>query len=424
MSDCGHLIPDFSGQGIVPTLSDECARHLRPHSKCIKHEVEAIECEAYERRTVTIRPNDTRIDLYDATHDSYTLSATVVGLEGSDAVEYSLYLYPDVSGEGEYEIRVNAEPIQGDYNVVTETGTATVYGGLSPTCFISGTKVWTPDGTKNIEDIEIGDTILAWNDLTEEVIETKVLNTIAEVVTSVYRISVGKDTLEVTGKHRMYLPSEERYEAVENLTAGDELLDVNGNTVRIKAIGQTEGVYEVHNIEVDTYSNYFVGERGLLSYNMNIPDANGISTIKLSPKSLRSVGNGQVEVSIWAEQSLQGRGTLPITTFNYGIAKSGSAPDIQGSSGNTYPFSLTGSEQKELRLTLLPTEVGVFHYQIQKTSSVPSNYHYGGEQYILGVDIEQANGEFVLKRAIIQEPNSTKKNNLSFSWIYDDRQPV
>lgn len=419
MSDCGHLIPDFSGQGIVPTLSDECARHLRPHSKCIKHEVEAIECEAYERRTVTIRPNDTRIDLYDATHDTYTLTATVDGLEGSDTIEYTLYLYPEVSGEGEYEIRVSAEPIQGDYNVVTETGTATVYGGLTPTCFISGTKVWTPDGTKNIEDIGIGDKVLAWNDLTEEVIETEVLNTIAEIATSVYRISVGKDTLEVTGKHRMYLPSEERYEAVENLTAGDELLDVNGNTVRIKAIGQTDGVYEVHNIEVDAYSNYFVGERGLLSYNMNIPDANGISTIKLSPKSLRSA-NGQVEISIWAKQILQvGRDTPPITTFNYGITRIGNAPEIQSSS-----FSLTDSEFKELRLTIFPTEVGVFHYQIQKTSNVPSNYHFGGESYILSVDIERVNGEFVLHRANIIDAHNFKANNLSFSWIYDDRQPV
>jgi hypothetical protein len=40
--------------------------------------------------------------------------------------------------------------------------------GKANTCFVAGTKIHTQTGLKNIEDIQIGDVVLSWNEVTGE----------------------------------------------------------------------------------------------------------------------------------------------------------------------------------------------------------------------------------------------------------------
>lgn len=146
------------------------------------------------------------------------------------------------------------------------------YSG-NPACFIAGTKVSTPSGYKNIEEIQIGDMVYSMNLQTmqreEKVVERLKITENACKIT--YLISVGEAYIESTPDHKFYVKDRGWKDACE-LEVGDILIDEKGNDkaitdIQIKIYDEPVTVY---NFEVEDNRNYFVGEDNILVY--TIPD--------------------------------------------------------------------------------------------------------------------------------------------------------
>lgn len=89
-----------------------------------------------EPKPITVRADDLIVSIWDGISGQYTLTASVDGLIGSDAISYELSLPDEVDAPGEYTINVDGDVDQGNYIVAFTSGTLTVEGAswsISPT---------------------------------------------------------------------------------------------------------------------------------------------------------------------------------------------------------------------------------------------------------------------------------------------------
>lgn len=167
-------------------------------------------------------------------------------------------------------------------------------------CLPKGTKIWTVDGYRVIEDIRPGDSIYSYDYSTDSTIVTTVKNQIKTGEKEVYRIVTGHRTLEATGEHPVMV-SGGTYKRVDELTENDYLvlgntglvdynfsvnlkLDDNNVAVeRIEVIEKLEGVREVYDIEVDHDLHNFIAE-GVIAHNCLMEDAMLIHRIMRAPE--------------------------------------------------------------------------------------------------------------------------------------------
>lgn len=141
--------------------------------------------------------------------------------------------------------------------------------GASLGCFVAGTEVSTVSGSVPIEDIQIGDKVLARNDKTGEVEEKEVTNTFAEQTGETVKITADGEEIEATTGHPFY--AEHRgYVAASQLRAGDILVDVNGEKRVVEKIQHEilEKPVNVYNLEVADDHNYYVGKTSVLVHNV------------------------------------------------------------------------------------------------------------------------------------------------------------
>ena len=139
---------------------------------------------------------------------------------------------------------------------------------LVPQCFVAGTPVATETGLKPIEEIKPGDKVWAWNESTDEVTLRPVLNRFIHRRSEIFEIQVGRDTLKVTGEHPFYV-SGKGWIPTKDVQAGDQFVTGENCTLAVELIERHEGEVLVYNFEVGTDHNYYVGEEGVLTHNMN-----------------------------------------------------------------------------------------------------------------------------------------------------------
>ena len=80
-------------------------------------------------------------------------------------------------------------------------------------CFLSGTKVSTPSGFVNIEDVKIGDVVHSWNEATKSVEESVVSKTMTHELSDaeIYSIGVDGGVVHSTGIHPFMLKLGDEY---------------------------------------------------------------------------------------------------------------------------------------------------------------------------------------------------------------------
>jgi parallel beta-helix repeat protein len=121
-------------------------------------------------------------------------------------------------------------------------------------CFLAGTKILLSDNTyKNIEDVKIGDKVVAYNEKNRELTTGRVKRTFYHEKTAGYLIINNK--LRLTSNHPMHVNGEWR-EAGE-IKSGDKLLDINGDEIPVTSIERVDEEVSVYNLEVSGYHNYF-----------------------------------------------------------------------------------------------------------------------------------------------------------------------
>ncbi|MFI7454941.1 polymorphic toxin-type HINT domain-containing protein [Nonomuraea sp. NPDC049714] len=149
--------------------------------------------------------------------------------------------------------------------------------------FIAGTLVLMADGSrKAIEEIVVGDKILATDPLTGETAAKEVTHLIVSTGTkslieiAVMSGSVGGErgsTLTATAEHPFWVPTSKQWVNAADLAPGMWLRTSAGTYVQVGAVKQRTAIQRVHNMTVDRFHTYYVlaGASPVLAHNSACP---------------------------------------------------------------------------------------------------------------------------------------------------------
>jgi RHS repeat-associated protein len=138
-------------------------------------------------------------------------------------------------------------------------------------CFVAGTKVLTPNGEKNIEEITVGDSVFSTADiridgLSQSAERQEVTRTFSRVVSEVIDIKVGGETVTTTAEHPFWVVRQGWIAAAE-LRRGSALLTRAGTVIHVDSVTRRLGRFAVYNFEVGNSHTYFVSRLGVFVHN-------------------------------------------------------------------------------------------------------------------------------------------------------------
>lgn len=143
-------------------------------------------------------------------------------------------------------------------------------GGKGGGCFAAGTLISLQNQFKNIENIQIGDIVLSYNEEIHQNEYSIVLQTmIHDVTEEIYDLYIEDEILTVTGIHRFYVRRKHDIEWIpaSDLHIGDYVLFADGNWHPIFKIKIKIRSLLVYNFEVSHNHNYYVGRNQILAHN-------------------------------------------------------------------------------------------------------------------------------------------------------------
>jgi hypothetical protein len=134
-------------------------------------------------------------------------------------------------------------------------------------CLVAGTPVWTATGVVAIEQLRVGDMVLAQHPETGELAYKPVLRTTVRPEGKLIRVLAGGETIETSGGHLFWVAGEGWVKA-RKLKSGQELHGLRG-AVRVSAVeeGNTGKTY---NVEVAEFHSYFVGQEKVLCHDNTV----------------------------------------------------------------------------------------------------------------------------------------------------------
>lgn len=170
-------------------------------------------------------------------------------------------------------------------------------------CFVAGTLVETETGLRAIEEIELGDYVLARNPETGETSLKEVTDLIRRHERVIWEVSLtgqngASEFFETTDDHPWWVIDAKGGGAwidTEDLSAGMIVTTVDNSTMTIASVIETDRVDATYNLTVADFETYFVGENKVLVHNCPIGDGDvdKISSDRISaPPSKR--GNAPI----------------------------------------------------------------------------------------------------------------------------------
>ncbi|PQL93488.1 polymorphic toxin-type HINT domain-containing protein [Apibacter adventoris] len=132
-------------------------------------------------------------------------------------------------------------------------------------CFPAGTQVHTELGLKNIEEIQTGDKVWAYNEETGAIALQEVLYTMEKESDHTIEIITENETIETTALHPFYVNG--KWKKASELEKGDKIITQNKEEIVIKSVEFKYTSQKVYNFEVAHWHTYFVGENLFLVHN-------------------------------------------------------------------------------------------------------------------------------------------------------------
>jgi len=132
-------------------------------------------------------------------------------------------------------------------------------GPLANSCFPEYTKVLTPDGSKSIIEISVGDFVLSFDYKTGDVLPKKVTHKFihdGKEIADIYRYTLSNGILlDITKNHSVFTENGE-FKQIGKLNIGDKLIDIDDNHISIISCEflKTDTVY---NLEIEDFHTYF-----------------------------------------------------------------------------------------------------------------------------------------------------------------------
>ncbi|MBI3649416.1 MAG: Hint domain-containing protein [Acidobacteria bacterium] len=162
-------------------------------------------------------------------------------------------------------------------------------------CFLAGTKVATPEGEKNIEEIKEGDYVLAADAESGKPVRQRVAQVFRRESAVLLDIKVAGETIKTTPEHRFWVEGK-GWVAAGELGIGSRLVTKEGKIVCVKSIKRHDGLFKVYNLEVENAHTYFVGKSGVLVHNQYGP--NGPSFLGQANGPAIPIPQGATEIPI------------------------------------------------------------------------------------------------------------------------------
>jgi hypothetical protein len=134
------------------------------------------------------------------------------------------------------------------------------YPPFHPNCFLSGTKITTDKGEKNIEDIQIGDNVLTHKNRFKEVYGTMI-----NKANEIFKIETNNGILEVTGEHPIMtrtVMTRNRWKLAKEITKKDWIMYIRCHPkeefkfFKVKNVSKKECNENVYNFSVKDDETY------------------------------------------------------------------------------------------------------------------------------------------------------------------------
>ena len=158
-----------------------------------------------------------------------------------------------------------------NYFQIGVSATAALTGGMTKTmkCFVAGTLILTAAGLVAIENIKAGDKVVSTDVNTMQSDTKEVLETYVRETDRLVHLTVNGEEIITTFDHPFYVHGQGFVNAC-NLCIGSELVDLNGNILKVESIyrevldNETRTVY---NFKVDEYHTYHVSNLSIFVHN-------------------------------------------------------------------------------------------------------------------------------------------------------------
>ncbi|RAV02633.1 polymorphic toxin type 47 domain-containing protein [Paenibacillus sp. YN15] len=139
-------------------------------------------------------------------------------------------------------------------------------------CFVAGTEVQTDEGEKNIEDIEVGDKVLAKDEKNPdgELDFKEVTGLYRNQRDDIIKLYVGEQVIETTDNHPFWVEGK-GWVFADELQAGDKLQKADGSNLIIDNVEfvKLDEKVTVYNFTVADYHTYYVTDIGIWVHNTN-----------------------------------------------------------------------------------------------------------------------------------------------------------
>ncbi|MEG6591325.1 S8 family serine peptidase [Paenibacillus barengoltzii] len=213
----------------------------------------------------------------------------VIG-DGADAVNGVIYLIRGKNAEALLSAGAIV-PVVGSFvtggKKVTYTGAKAfkrIYRNNPCGCLPEGTSITTKDGIKPIEQVRVGDLVLAKD--TETGIQAyqpveKLFNSESE---EIFTIKIGDTQIDTTGNHPFWVKGK-GWVPAEDLQPGDQLETEDGGLVSVDALKVNYKDTKVYNFTVSGFHTYYISDLGILTHNL-LEVCEIQNYAKVSPKRL------------------------------------------------------------------------------------------------------------------------------------------
>ena len=127
----------------------------------------------------------------------------------------------------------------------------------------------TDNGPKTIEDIEVGDKVLAYDQHTGKQAYKKVTRLFRNKTDKWYHVNVNEEDIVCTAGHPFYVADIDKFVPAKDLKAGQRVLLADGSCAEIDGIlvEELSTPETTYNFEVEDYHTYYVSEDKVLVHN-------------------------------------------------------------------------------------------------------------------------------------------------------------
>ena len=165
-------------------------------------------------------------------------------------------------------------------------------------CFVAGTLVETEDGLRPIEEIEIGDSVLARDEATGDTAYKPVTDLITQNERIIWDVEVkgvdgALEAFETTDDHPWWVidsTGNGSWKTTDTLLSGMVVTNSSNQSLVIEKVGETSKVDYTYNLTVADYSTYFVGQSRVFVHNCDPKNLKKLSSNKRADKAAQDAG--------------------------------------------------------------------------------------------------------------------------------------